>query len=244
VVDQPRSSPPSGCQPRSMGCGSPTSTRPGTARAARGSPAAPAWGPFWQIPESKLGVLGDINGLDVLGARLRGRAQWSIALSRQGAAHDRYRKLFAGKLDHEPAGDGRRWSRVPPRERAAPSRPVWEGASSFDVRLLRHSAREGPSTPPQTASREVRGCCCGQGACSPFSALTAIVELAWAPGRGGGPASAWWSNLLGGHRWRVAGSPASRSTFNPPIGEWIAVFRKHGFAHREPDRAAAADGLP
>jgi SAM-dependent methyltransferase len=43
----------------------------------------PRWG-MWQLPESELGVLGDVAGLDVLELGC-GAAQWSILLARRGA---------------------------------------------------------------------------------------------------------------------------------------------------------------
>lgn len=42
-----------------------------------------AWG-VWQIPESELGVPGDVRGLDILELGC-GAAQWSIALCDYGA---------------------------------------------------------------------------------------------------------------------------------------------------------------
>ncbi|HEX2085797.1 MAG TPA: class I SAM-dependent methyltransferase [Solirubrobacteraceae bacterium] len=44
---------------------------------------AEAWG-VWRIPESELGVLGDVTGLDVLELGC-GAAQWGVALARRGA---------------------------------------------------------------------------------------------------------------------------------------------------------------
>jgi SAM-dependent methyltransferase len=43
----------------------------------------PRWG-MWQVPESELGVLGDVAGKDVLELGC-GAAQWSILLAREGA---------------------------------------------------------------------------------------------------------------------------------------------------------------
>jgi ubiquinone/menaquinone biosynthesis C-methylase UbiE len=43
----------------------------------------PRWG-VWQIPESELGVLGEVSGKDVLELGC-GAAQWSILLAKQGA---------------------------------------------------------------------------------------------------------------------------------------------------------------
>lgn len=45
--------------------------------------ATPAWG-VWQIPEEELGVLGDVDGRDVLELGCGG-AQWSVGLARRGA---------------------------------------------------------------------------------------------------------------------------------------------------------------
>ena len=42
-----------------------------------------AWG-VWQIPESELRILGEVDGLDVLEFGC-GAAQWSIALAGEGA---------------------------------------------------------------------------------------------------------------------------------------------------------------
>jgi hypothetical protein len=45
--------------------------------------AEPRWG-MWQLPESELGILGDVEGKDVLEYGC-GAAQWSILLARAGA---------------------------------------------------------------------------------------------------------------------------------------------------------------
>ena len=43
----------------------------------------PRWG-MWQLPDSELGILGDVDGKDVLELGC-GAAQWSILLARRGA---------------------------------------------------------------------------------------------------------------------------------------------------------------
>ena len=49
------------------------------------------WG-VWDLPETELGVLGDVNGLDVLEYGC-GAAQWAIKLARVGRDRDRARPV-------------------------------------------------------------------------------------------------------------------------------------------------------
>jgi SAM-dependent methyltransferase len=60
-----------------------------------------------------------------------------------------------------------------------------------------------------------------------FSSISPILDLAWAEGEEG-PGEQFVTDYWEGiRRFEEPGEPIS---FNLPFGEWIAVFRKHGFA--------------
>jgi SAM-dependent methyltransferase len=95
--------------------------------------AQPAgWG-VWSLPESELGLLGDVAGRDVLEYGC-GAAQWSIALARRGA---RVTGLdnSSRQLDHARAAAG-----VDVRLVHAPGEATPFAAAAFDVVFCDHGA--------------------------------------------------------------------------------------------------------
>jgi SAM-dependent methyltransferase len=96
-------------------------------RTLRGAPLA--WG-VWRIPESELGVLGDLAGLEVLELGC-GAAQWSIALEARGVRCVGL-DLSLAQLRHARAGMDRL---VLASANATPLR-----AASFDVVFCDHGA--------------------------------------------------------------------------------------------------------
>src|SRR6476659_6936695 len=94
--------------------------------------AAPlAWG-TWRIPESEVGALGDLSGLDVLELGCGG-GQWSIALAARGVRVVGL-DLSAAQLSHA-ASKG---SRVPFVQASAEATPF--AGAAFDVVFCDHGA--------------------------------------------------------------------------------------------------------
>lgn len=178
-----------------------------------------AWG-VWQIPESDLGVLGDVAGLDVLEFGC-GAAQWSIALARQGARvtglDNSSRQLEHARRRMAAAGVG-----FPLLHASAEATGLPE--ASFDIVFCDFGAMTftDPRLSVPEAARLLR-----DGGLLAFSALTPIVDMAWPvdeehPG----------DRLLLGYfdQIRRIEPPGEAVNFQLPYGEWIALFRDSGFA--------------
>jgi SAM-dependent methyltransferase len=178
-----------------------------------------AWG-VWQIPESELGALGDVSGLDVLELGC-GAAQWSIALSRQGA---RMTALDNSSRQLEHARQAMAAARVEFPLVHAGAESTGLPDSTFDVVFCDFGAMtfSDPHNSVPEVARLLR-----PGGLFAFSALTPIAELAWALGEEGPGESLVVDYWEGIRRLQEPGEPIN---FNLPYGEWIAVFRKHGFA--------------
>jgi SAM-dependent methyltransferase len=98
--------------------------------------AAPeAWG-VWRIPESEIGVLGDVGGLDVLELGC-GAAQWSFALAGRGARFVALDQSLA-QLAHAADRARRARARLPLLGASAEAIPC--SASSFDLVFCDHGA--------------------------------------------------------------------------------------------------------
>jgi SAM-dependent methyltransferase len=94
-----------------------------------------AWG-VWQIPESELQVLGDVDGLDTLELGC-GAAQWSIALSEQGARATGV-DLSPRQLQHAREAVARSGFEISLVEASAESLPLPD--ESFDLVFCDHGA--------------------------------------------------------------------------------------------------------
>ncbi|HEY0515596.1 MAG TPA: methyltransferase domain-containing protein [Solirubrobacteraceae bacterium] len=178
-----------------------------------------AWG-VWQIPESQLRVLGEVSGLEVLELGC-GAAQWSIALARQGA------KMTGLDNSSRQLGHARR-----ALEQAGLDFPLVHASaeatgladSSFDVVFCDFGAMtftDPHETVPEVA-RVLR-----PGGLFAFSVLTPIAEIAWPLGGDGPDEQLLVDYFEGIRRLEEPGEPIN---FNLPYGEWIALFRKNGFA--------------
>jgi SAM-dependent methyltransferase len=178
-----------------------------------------AWG-VWQIPESELGVLGDVSGLDVLELGCGG-AQWSIALAGQGARMTGLDNS-SRQLDHAREAMAAAGVDFPLVHASAESTGLPD--SSFDLVFCDFGAMTftDPHNSVPEVARVLR-----PGGLFAFSSISPILDLAWAEGEEG-PGERFVTDYWEGiRRFEEPDEPIS---FNLPFGEWIAVFRKHGFA--------------
>lgn len=177
-----------------------------------------AWG-VWQIPESELQILGDVAGLEVLEFGC-GAAQWSIALSREGARMTGLDNS-ARQLEHARRLMGEAGVEFPLVHASAEATGL--PGASFDVVFCDFGAMtfaDPRLTIPEVA-RLLR-----PGGLFAFSALTPIIDMAWAPDAehpGRELLLDYWEGI---ERIEPPGEPIN---FQLPYGEWIAQFVKHGF---------------
>jgi SAM-dependent methyltransferase len=177
-----------------------------------------AWG-VWQIPESELRVLGDVNGLDVLELGC-GAAQWAIALTRQGARMTGLDNS-SRQLDHAREAMAKAGVEFPLVHASAESTGLPD--SSFDLVFCDFGAMTftDPHLSIPEVARVIR-----PGGLLAFSALTPIADLVWPVGEdspGERLAVDYWEGI---RRFEEPGEPIN---FQLPYGEWVAAFRKHGF---------------
>jgi SAM-dependent methyltransferase len=177
-----------------------------------------AWG-VWQLPESQLGVLGDVNGRDVLELGC-GAAQWSIALHGLGA---RVTALdnSAQQLAH---------ARVLMRAASADFPLVHASAeytgladASFDVVFCDHGGMTygDPYRTIPEAARLLR-----VGGLLAFSMHTPIFDMAWPFGTDHP------SDCLAMDYWDLheLDEPGETVAFQLPYGTWIRLFRENELA--------------
>jgi SAM-dependent methyltransferase len=174
-----------------------------------------AWG-VWRIPESRLRILGDPAGKDVLELGC-GAAQWSVGLARKRARPVGL-DLSAAQLTH-----ARRDMR-----RARASFPLVQGSAdhlpfadeTFDIVFCDHGAMtftEPARTVPEVA-RVLR-----PGGLLAFSHDTPIHFVTWDPKRER------YGDRLRGDYFDMRSDPAEVSVvFQLPYGEWVRVFRSSG----------------
>ena len=193
----------------------------------------PRWG-MWQLPESELGVLGEVAGLDVLELGC-GAAQWSILLAGRGA---RVTALdnSARQLEHARAAAAAAGVELDLVHASAESVP--RADASFDVVFCDHGALTfaDPHLAVPEAARLLRsGGLLAFSHATPLSMLfreddERISRTLQAP-------------YFGLHR--VEHEGGSWVEFNLPLGEWIALFRRSGLEVedllelRPPDGAAS-----
>jgi SAM-dependent methyltransferase len=176
------------------------------------------WG-LWAIPESRLEVLGDIKGRQVLELGCGG-AQWSTALARRGARPvgldlSERQLEHARRLQHE---TGIRFPLV-----HADAQRVPFADASFDVVFADHGAFSfaDPYRTVPEAARVLRA-----GGLLAFSHTSPIRELV-TPLHSGHAGERLLRDYFGLHRIEF---PDSAVEFDLPYGTWIRLFRDSGLA--------------
>jgi SAM-dependent methyltransferase len=198
----------------------------------------PRWG-MWQVPESELGVLGDVAGKDVLELGC-GAAQWSIVLARAGATvvgiDASERQLSHARAAVEAAG-----AEVTLVHRSADTLPFED--ERFDVVFADHGANRfvDPFAWVPEAARVLR-----VGGLLAFSGSTPWEAVCWDD-----DAERMTRELrrdyFGLHRLEDEGGLVE---FELPYGEWIRLFRDNGLAVealrevRPPDDAVSTYRTP
>jgi SAM-dependent methyltransferase len=174
---------------------------------------------MWQIPESELGILGDVAGLDVLELGC-GAAQWSILLARRGA---RVVGLdnSAEQLEHARELTAAAGLELPLVHASAEDVPLADG--SFDVVFCDHGAMTfaDPYRTVPEAARLLR-----PGGLLAFSHSTPLAMCCWSE-----ETQTTEARLVGAYfgMHRFEELPDEPVEFNLPYGEWIRLFREHGF---------------
>ncbi len=175
----------------------------------------PRWG-MWQLPESELGILGDVRGRDVLELGC-GAAQWSILLARQGA---RVVGLdnSARQLEHARELITRAGVEVPLVH--APAEAVPLDDASFDVVFCDHGATTfaDPLLVVPEVARLLR-----EGGLFAFSHTT---PFAWiCTDEDDAVVDRLVGDYFGLHRYD---DPEGSVQFNLEMGAWIRLFRRSG----------------
>jgi SAM-dependent methyltransferase len=175
-----------------------------------------AWG-LWAIPESTLGVLGDVDGKDVLEMGCGG-GQWSMALARRGA------RPVGLDLSGRQLGHARRLMNAsgisfPLVQASAERVPLRD--SSFDVVFADHGAfsfADPSRTLPEAVRVLRRGGLLAFSHVSPIYAIATPVDADHASDR----------LVYDYFGLRRLGEPDGIISFNLPYGEWIRLFRACG----------------
>ena len=175
----------------------------------------PRWG-VWQLPESELGILGDVTGKDVLELGC-GAAQWSILLALRGASPvglDNSER----QLEHARAAMAAAGVEFPLVHASAERVPLPD--ASFDVAFCDHGAFGwvDPYLVMPEAARVLRaGGLLAFCITSPFATVCSNPETALAE-------RALHRDYFGLHRL----DDDDAVNFQLPYGEWIRLFRRHG----------------
>ena len=175
-----------------------------------------AWG-VWHIPESELGILGDVGGREVLELGC-GAAQWSIALHQEGARvtalDNSGRQLQYARTLMASAG-----VEFPLVHASAESTGLAD--ASFDIVFCDHGAMTfaDPYWTVPEAARLLRA-----GGLLAFSMHTPILAIAWGTGSDH-PAD---RLLLNYWELHALEEPDDAVAFQLPYGTWIRLFRDHG----------------
>jgi SAM-dependent methyltransferase len=171
----------------------------------------------WSIPESELHVLGDVRDKDVLELGCGG-AQWSIALTKLGARSVGLDNS-ARQLEHARrlmAGAGVEFPLV---HASAESVPLAD--ARFDIVFCDHGAMTfaDPERTVPEAARLLRA-----GGLFAFSAHTPLHFICWdeLEDRIG--------DRLRANYFESTSDDGEAVAFSRPFGEWIRLFRRHGFA--------------
>jgi SAM-dependent methyltransferase len=192
----------------------------------------PRWG-LWQIPDSELGVLGDVEGKDVLELGC-GAAQWSILLAQGGARvvgldYSERQLEHARRLMAEAGVD------FPLVHASAEAVPLAD--ASFDVVFCDHGALTfaDPYKVVPEAARLLR-----LGGLLAFSQTSAFAIVHMNPERDWTVEPRLHGDYFGLHRL----VEEDLVEFQLPYGEWIRLFRANGFVVEdliEPRPAADAE---
>ena len=175
-----------------------------------------SWG-VWQIPESSLGVLGEVSGRDVLELGC-GAAQWSLALYRLGA------RVTGLDLSERQLAHARRLMEdadvsFPLVHAGAEAMPFAE--ASFDIVFCDHGAMTyaDPYRSVPEAARVLRS-----GGLLAFNSASPILDMAW-PLNAPAPGPALVADYFGLHHFT---DEEGKVNFQLPYGEWIRLFAEHG----------------
>jgi ubiquinone/menaquinone biosynthesis C-methylase UbiE len=174
-----------------------------------------AWG-MYQIPESELGILGEIAGKDVLELGC-GAAQWSIALAQRGARPVGL-DLSSRQLEHARRLMADAAVDFPLVHASAETVPLPD--ASFDIVFCDHGAMtfaDPYRTVPEVA-RLLR-----PGGLLAFSHTSAIATVCW-PLDADEPADRLALDYFGMH----VIDDGETISFQLPYGEWIRLFRANG----------------
>ena len=198
----------------------------------------PRWG-VWQLPESELGILGDVQGKDVLELGC-GAAQWAILLARRGA---RVVGLdnSARQLEHARRAMSDAGVDFPLVHASAEDVPLPD--ASFDVVFCDHGATSfaDPYRTVPEASRLLRA-----GGVFAFAMTSPLAWVCWNEANDEVEPRLH-EDYFGMHR---SESPDGSVTFQLPYGEWIRVARREGLVvedlvePRSPAGATTTYGFP
>ncbi len=177
----------------------------------------PRWG-VWQIPEAELHVLGDVAGKDVLELGC-GAAQWSILLARAGARPVGLDNSVR-QLEHARAAMTAAGVDFPLVHASADDVPLPD--TSFDIVFCDYGAMHfaDPHRTVPECARLLR-----PGGLLAFSNTGPLLDLCW-PGEMDEPGTVLAQDYFGLHHIE---DPDGSVYFNLPYGEWIRLFRRHGF---------------
>ena len=175
-----------------------------------------AWG-VWQIPESELGILGDVKGLDVLELGC-GAAQWSIALAGMGARMVGL-DLSAKQLEHAREAQAAAGVEFPLVESSAESVPLEDAA--FDVVFCDHGAFSfaDPARLVPEAARLLR-----PGGLLAFSMISPLLDTCWDL-----ETDAVGTELRNDYFQLRTIDDGETISFQLPYGGWIRLLRANGF---------------
>ena len=175
-----------------------------------------AWG-TWNIPESELGVLGDVAGKDILEFGCGG-AQWSTALARNGARPFGF-DLSERQLAHALALRSETGIAIPLVQADAERTPFRD--ASFDIVFADYGAFlfADPYRAVPEATRILR-----PGGLLAFTHFSPIYDIAFPPDADH-PSERLVNDYFGLYRMQDVDGTVE---FNLPYGTWIGLFRDSG----------------
>jgi len=176
-----------------------------------------AWG-VWHVPESRLRVLGEVGGRDILEFGCGG-ARWSVALAQAGA------RVVGLDLSERQLAHARRHIeatgvRVPLVQASAEAVPLAD--ASFDIVFCDYGAMTfaDPHRTVPAVARVLR-----PGGLFAFNTSSPILDLCW-PEDAERAGERFVHDYFGMHR---LDDDDGKVSFQLPYGEWIRLFRSNGF---------------